>query len=91
MYILNINWFKLKYNYNDDRDNVCDATITDHDQELSSYSLLPTNEDRQAIITYLLFLGGDAYPITAHAILLPACPVIKLSGCPPCPQSSSSA
>jgi len=56
MYILNINWFKLKYNYNDDSDNVCDATITDHDQEPSPYSLLPTNEDRQAIITYLLFL-----------------------------------
>ena len=37
------------------------------------------------------FFLGDAYPITAHAILFPACPVVKLSGCPPCPQSSSSA
>ena len=37
-----------EYNYNDDSDHK-------HDQEPSSYSLLPADEDRQAIITYLLF------------------------------------
>jgi len=40
-----------EYNNCDDDDNVCDATITEDDHAAASpYSLLPTDEDREAII-----------------------------------------
>ena len=36
-----------------------------------------------------IYKDGFIIPITAHAILLPACPVVRLSGNPPRPKSST--